>query len=260
MNAHTSITVADTALPIVEMAGVRVVTFAMVDRVHQRPDGTAKRNFNEHRHRFLDGEDFHEITQPDEIRSLGISRPQGGTPGKIVVLTETGYLMLVKSFTDDLAWTVQRQLVKAYFRTTDAGVPIVPRDYPSALRALADAAEKSASEIAQRDEAIAILEPRSDALARIADAEGTLCMTDAAKALQMRRKDLVAELVGRDWIYRRAGNEHWCAHATKLKTGHLWHKIATGFKPDGHEWVDQQVRITSKGLAKLAILLGKTTQ
>lgn len=33
-----------------------------------------------------------------------------------MLITETGYLMLVKSFTDDLAWKVQRELVDSYFR------------------------------------------------------------------------------------------------------------------------------------------------
>lgn len=42
-------------------------------------------------------------------------RPQGGTPESVTLLTKMGYLMLVKSFTDDLAWMVQRQLVKSYF-------------------------------------------------------------------------------------------------------------------------------------------------
>ena len=32
------------------------------------------------------------------------------------LITETGYLMLVKSFTDDLSWEVQRQLVQSYFK------------------------------------------------------------------------------------------------------------------------------------------------
>lgn len=31
---------------------------------------------------------------------------------EVTLMTETGYLMLVKSFTDDLAWKVQRELVK----------------------------------------------------------------------------------------------------------------------------------------------------
>lgn len=34
-------------------------------------------------------------------------------------MTESGYLMLVKSFTDDLAWEVQRKLVKSYFKAAD---------------------------------------------------------------------------------------------------------------------------------------------
>ena len=37
-------------------------------------------------------------------------------PQDITLITESGYLMLVKSFTDDLAWDVQRQLVNLYFR------------------------------------------------------------------------------------------------------------------------------------------------
>lgn len=257
MNAHTTIIVADMELPIVERSGGRVVALAMVDHVHRRPEGTARRNFREHRHRFIEGEDFYELTQSDEIRRLGFTRPQGGTPSKVILLTETGYLMLVKSFTDDLAWTVQRQLVKTYFRQSETPVAIAPRDYPSALRALADAAERSASEIAIRDEGIALLEPRSDALARIADSNGSICLTDAAKTLQLRRIELEGELVARDWIYRRAGNNHWCAHAAKLKARYLVHKTASGFKADGNEWFDHQVRVTPKGLAKLAVLLGK---
>jgi hypothetical protein len=65
---------------------------------------------------FIDGVDFYKINQPDEIRRLGISRPQGGTANEVTLITETGYLMLVKSFTDDLAWKVQRELVDSYFR------------------------------------------------------------------------------------------------------------------------------------------------
>ena len=98
-----------------EIDGERVVTLAMVDEVHQRPGGTARRNFNVNRERMTEGKHFHEMTQADEIRSLGLSRPQGGVPEKVTLLTERGYLMLVKSFTDDLAWQVQDALVENYF-------------------------------------------------------------------------------------------------------------------------------------------------
>jgi hypothetical protein len=46
----------------------RVVTLAMVDQVHQRPKDTARRNFNEHLARLIDGEDYFKVCA-DEIRT-----------------------------------------------------------------------------------------------------------------------------------------------------------------------------------------------
>lgn len=44
----------------------------------------------------------------------------GSNAKEIILITEQGYLMLVKSLTDDLAWEVQRKLVKSYFKAADA--------------------------------------------------------------------------------------------------------------------------------------------
>lgn len=115
----TLIPIEGTDVPVMTWQGQRVVTLDMVDRVHQRPNGTARRNFNQHRHRLVEAEDYFELDQADEIRRLGVVRPQGGTPEKIVLLTETGYLMVVKSFKDDLAWAIQRRLVSVYFARGD---------------------------------------------------------------------------------------------------------------------------------------------
>lgn len=97
-----------------EYGGQRVITFKDVDSVHDRPDGTAGRNFRENRERFIEGEDYFKISA-DEIRRNKIMNISEKNHQDIVLLTESGYLMLVKSFTDDLAWKVQRQLVKSYF-------------------------------------------------------------------------------------------------------------------------------------------------
>lgn len=118
------VTIANTQINVIEHQGRRVVTLAMIDQVHQRPDGTARRNFNENKPRLVAGEDYLELNQPDEIRTLGITRPQGGTPSSLIIITESGYLMLVKSFTDDLAWQVQRQLVDSYFRVNAKSAPM----------------------------------------------------------------------------------------------------------------------------------------
>lgn len=106
----------NTQVLVKEFSGQRVVTFKDIDAVHGRPDGTARKRFNDNREHFIEGEDFFVLNQPSEIRTLGIQRPQGGTPESVTLITESGYLMLVKSFTDDLAWKVQRELVNSYFR------------------------------------------------------------------------------------------------------------------------------------------------
>ena len=105
-----------TPIQIKEYAGQRVVTFKDVDTVHHRASGSARKRFNDNRKHFIEAVDFYRLTQPSEIRTLDFSRPQGGVPSEVILITETGYLMLVKSFTDDLAWKVQRELVDSYFR------------------------------------------------------------------------------------------------------------------------------------------------
>ncbi|GAB3471358.1 ORF6N domain-containing protein [Azotobacter salinestris] len=140
-----TVTICGHQLPIIEHQGQRVVTLAMVDKVHERPEGTARRNFNENRPRFIEAEDFF-VRNSYEARQMGINAPNG-----LTLLTESGYLMLVKSFTDDLAWEVQRQLVRSYFR------PAAPAEL-SRLEllemALASEREKLQA-IAERDHAIA---------------------------------------------------------------------------------------------------------
>lgn len=118
-----------TAIQIKEYKGQRVVTFKDIDTVHKRPDGTASRNFRENRQRFISGVDFYsvEITNDEFRRQFGISKNAGRS---ITLITETGYLMLVKSFNDDLAQKVQRELVDSYFRVR--GEPI-ETDVPAAV-------------------------------------------------------------------------------------------------------------------------------
>lgn len=99
-------------LLVKEFNGQRVVTFKDIDMLHERVEGTADRNFRENKKHFIENEDYFILkkNQNNEIRGLEI--PNRG----ITLLTESGYLMLVKSLQDDLAWKVQRELVNNYFR------------------------------------------------------------------------------------------------------------------------------------------------
>lgn len=107
-------TINNAEILVKEFSGQRVVTFKEIDAVHGRPDGTASRNFRSNRDHFIEGEDYFKICA-DEFRRRWDGLPQRATED-VTLITESGYLMLVKSFTDDLAWEVQRELVKGYFR------------------------------------------------------------------------------------------------------------------------------------------------
>lgn len=135
------ITIHNTSMPIVEYRGQRVVTLAMIDQVHERPEGTAGRNFREHRDRFVLERDYFEITG-DEIRRQSMQAVFPLRTPKGILLTERGYMMLTKPFNDDLAWEVQSRLVDEYFRP--AAAPVLPQDLPAALRLAADLAEEKA--------------------------------------------------------------------------------------------------------------------
>lgn len=110
-----TVTINSTALTVKEYKGQRVVTLKEIDEVHQRPEGTAGRNFRTNRDHFIEGTDYFaiDLTNDEIRRQFGAGKNAGRT---LTVVTESGYLMLVKSFTDDLAWTVQRELVNSYFR------------------------------------------------------------------------------------------------------------------------------------------------
>lgn len=106
----------DLSIPFrpLEYRNQRVITLELIDRLHERPPGTASRNFHENRDRFTEGDDFFRLSR-DEIRLLGMSPGPKG----LITLTESGYLVLVKSFTDDRAWRVQKALINVYFRSKE---------------------------------------------------------------------------------------------------------------------------------------------
>lgn len=116
----------NTDISVKEYKGQRVVTFKDIDTVHGRPDGTARRNFNTNKRRFIEGEDYF-IVSSDEIRTSLLFPISDNDFMRKILLTEQGYLMLVKSFTDDLAWKVQRQLVNSYFRVRQIATDLSPQ-------------------------------------------------------------------------------------------------------------------------------------
>lgn len=106
----------NTDLSVKEFNGQRVVTFKDIDMLHERVEGTAKRNFSDNKKHFIKNVDYYELSKSDVGTDFVLTYEFDKKAPKGMLLTESGYLMLVKSLQDDLAWKVQRELVNNYFR------------------------------------------------------------------------------------------------------------------------------------------------
>lgn len=150
-------------------------------------------------------------------------------------------------------------------RLSAPAVPALPNfaDPIAAARAWADAKEaerEQAGRAAQLEHQVAEQAPAVAGFERIASASGSLCITDAAKNLQTGPKKLIDLLLQQKWIYTRPGKKGYLAYQDKIQSGHLTHKQSVYEDPKTYEQkVSDQVRVTPRGLTKLALLLGAET-
>ena len=87
----------------------------------------------------------------------------------------------------------------------------------------------------------------------ISDADGSFCITDVAKAIQVRPKDLFQMLSTSRWVYRRAGGGGpWISYQHQMQRGTMTQKVTTVELSDGSRRATEQARVTPKGLAELS--------
>lgn len=127
--------------------------------------------------------------------------------------------------------------------------PIAILNDPTAMRGLL---LTYTEKVLALEEKVSAQAPKVAALDRIANADGYTCITDAAKVLQVRPKDLFSWLAVNCWIYRRVGGSGWVAYQQRIQQGLLHHKVTIVQRNDGTEKVCEQVLLTAKGLSKLA--------
>jgi anti-repressor protein len=109
--------------------------------------------------------------------------------------------------------------------------------------------------IEQQRQTIESNNSRVAALQSLSASDGSLCITDAAKALGKRPSDVFTWLNKHQWIYKRSGCEHWIPYANRVQAGMLEIKATVIQRGDGTDKTVQQARVTRRGLAKLAELM-----
>ncbi|MFZ4539532.1 Rha family transcriptional regulator [Propionivibrio sp.] len=103
------------------------------------------------------------------------------------------------------------------------------------------------------DEKLAIAAPKAEALDRISASSGSMTMTEVAKVVGIKRKDLTARMQAEGLVYRQNGSI--VAYDKHIKNGNLEYKEAK-YTDDksGLEVRKPYCHVTPKGMALLAMI------
>ena len=116
-NKNEIITINNVELGIKEYKKERVVTAWDIAKVHKKEVNDITKNFNNNKKKFILDEDYFLVNRTEiSERKISVQDFIPNNVKEIPLFAESGYLMLVKTFTDDLSWDIQRQLVKGYFK------------------------------------------------------------------------------------------------------------------------------------------------
>ncbi|KQP62166.1 phage regulatory protein/antirepressor Ant [Methylobacterium sp. Leaf112] len=192
-----------------------------------------------------------------------------------VLMTKSGFAFVVLAFTGDAAAAFREDYINAYDRMEAAlrqgQVAVDPmvalQDPRNVLKLLGTYAERNIAleaEVAEKSHALVVTKatvaeqrPHVEALRRIAGLDGTFCISDAAKELGIRPSVLFTHMRDRTqktrWLFIRNGTTRETAMQERLDEGTLVLKVDVVRGRDGEERAVHQVRVTAKGLAKLAL-------
>jgi len=109
----------------------------------------------------------------------------------------------------------------------------------------------------EKDERIAELAPKAEALDRLETSEGSVGVRLAAKMLSMPERKFTAWLQAQHWAFRQNGIGPLQAYVDKRDRGYLEHRPHTyRDQVTGHDRTIAQMMVTPKGLRRIAVLLG----
>lgn len=94
-----------------------VLTSWDVSKIHKREVREVNQNLKNSRSKMIENEDYYIVPKAKLAESkILIQDYIPNNVKEIILFTESGYLMLTKSFNDDFSWQIQRELIKNYFK------------------------------------------------------------------------------------------------------------------------------------------------
>jgi phage antirepressor YoqD-like protein len=125
-------------LTVTEYKNIRVLTTQQIADAYGTDSKTISYNFNHNKGRYKEGKHFI-LLDGEELRAFREIHDLPSNLNRLYLWTEKGAFLHAKSLNNDIAWDVYDRLVDNYFNKDQNEIP---KDYPTALRAYADALER----------------------------------------------------------------------------------------------------------------------
>lgn len=198
----------------------------------------------------------------EDLREFGLvdfkSESTGGRPTEYALLNEPqATLLMTYMRNSEIVRDFKKKLVRAFY---DFAVQQAMSRFniPTTLSGALLLAANQAEQIEEQKERLAIVEPKAEALDRLANADGLTSMTVAAKLVGMPPRKFISHLHAHQWIYHSGSG--WVGREDRVRQGLIQHRYHPYIGSDGQERQKPQVYLTPKAITKLSVLLGSAAQ
>lgn len=190
-----------------------------------------------------------ELSLPEQGYAQNWTDPQNGQSYPLLSLPKDLTITLVSGY----SVAMRHRIVTRWQQLeAEAADPMRALADPIALRQVLLGYTEKVIELEAKIEADA---PKVGVYERLVEASGSLNLTQAAKALNLRTRDqLVQKLVQAGWIYRKHGSHgDWLGYQDKCQQGLMVHKLSPYVDANtGETKMSEQVRFTAKGMERMA--------
>ena len=179
----------------------RILTIWDIAKLHERKPREVTQNLKYIKDKMILGEDYFLISK-DELSESKILI-QDFIPNNvksIPLFTESGYLMLVKTFNDDLSWKIQRILIKSYFKIKELAENNfkVPKTFKEALLLAVEQQEEIERlelENKQKEQILIEQQPKVNFYNTVTECDDTMDFKQVAKVLNYKN-------IGRNTLFK----------------------------------------------------------
>lgn len=251
--------------------GKKCICDKTVAEIHNQPVPEIRRRINDNISRFKESVDFIDLkdivlndnnnvmgeSHNNFLSDLGYTQMQISKAEHIYLLSERGYSKLIKIMDTDLAWEIHDSIMDEYFQLREekqTGI-IIPKDFPSALRAYADEYEKNMLLEQKNGELLADnqrMKPKEIFADAVSVSNTAILIGELAKILKQNGVDigqnrLFEWLRSKEYLISRKGTDYNMPTQKSMELKLFEIKERTINNPDGSVRITKTVLVTGKG-------------